>query len=70
MIKIICVNNNMVETSLTFNKVYEVDYESYHLHPKCYYLCNDYGNMTWYHKSNFMPLSELREQQIKTVLDD
>ena len=65
MIKIICINNSMVEPHLTLHKVYEVEHIG-----NFYKVRNDEGNLREYSTKRFIPISELRERQIKSVLDD
>ena len=63
MTKLVCITERL---SLTKDKIYESD----RFDGVCYYLADDRNIETWYHKNNFILLSELREQQIKSVLDD
>ena len=67
MTKVVCVVERL---HIKIGKVYEIiesnDRGNY------YRLFDDLddGVGTWYHKNNFILLSEFREQQIKTILDD
>ena len=73
MDKLVCINNiylneifGMVET-LTLYKLYECDnfFNGYAL---CSVI-DDVGKRSSYSKDRFIPLSEWREQQMKSILD-
>jgi GTPase SAR1 family protein len=76
MIKVICIDNNGCERSLTKDKLYNADLiiRSYNNKDFLYFykICNDIGYILEYnlHFNQFKELSEFREQQIKSVLYD
>lgn len=74
MIKVVCIQNrcdvkgkNIVTFNLTINKIYDADKNEFGIF---YTIRNDVGNLLDYHSEMFIPLSEWREQQIKTILDE
>jgi len=76
MIKVICIDNNGCERSLTKDKLYDADLIIRSFNNKdflyFYKICNDIGSILEYnlHFNQFKELSEFREQQIKSVLYD
>ena len=71
MIKVICINIFSVTNELTLNKVYDAEVLLINGgHHKYYRVINDNGIRCDYFGNRFKLLSEWREQQIKSVLDD
>jgi len=68
MIKVICISDK--ESRLTFNKIYDAEVMNYEFYGEYYCLINDIGVKTHYYTNRFKLLSDWREQQIKSVIED
>ncbi len=70
MIKVICIDDSR-PSEITLNKIYDAEPIGYNRTSVTYYrLINDNGIKSDYYFHRFELLSDWREQQIKTVLDD
>jgi hypothetical protein len=68
MIKVICIDDSL-PSYITLNKIYDAEITV--VEDVYYYrLIDDIGDKTNYYTNRFKLLSDWREEQIKTVLDD
>ena len=70
MIKLICISdcNSLTIKKIYINKIYDGVADTVFF--GYYNILNDSEYLGIIHKDNFIPLTEYREKQIKTILDD
>lgn len=73
---VVCIDNNNTQRrygdihrshTLTIHKIYEVIKTSY---INYYYIENDYGSLSSYDPSFFIPLQEFRDNQLNNIIDE
>lgn len=69
MIKLICINTSYYIRELSENKIYEGKKDAM-IDEEGWYIKFDDNKVFWYPKKCFMPLSEWRDKQINSILDD
>lgn len=76
MVKVICINNSSLSSikELTLNKVYDAEIITGVVsslgETKYYRIINDNGNIGDYFTDRFKLLSDWREKQMKSILND
>lgn len=64
--KVVCIDTRDI-TTLTIGRVYDANTSQY---IEAYYIFNDSGYSTDYHKNRFKKLEDVRDEKLLSILED